>query len=212
MTLVVNILTLIVVGGYAYFAYQQTRATQHLVTISQNQQRPYLWARPIPRNPGGIIFRALPGPPVHDSRDMNFAIEADAEIRNSGLSPAIDVVETTPNITMEPRNFFTWKTVRMHYLDYPEVAGGAVIGASSSILVKAGSQGANGLTMEGVWGDQEIAFMVGKVKYTDIYHPNERPYETSYCFVLKPQPITPNPGGTPETDIIGSCPFGNHFQ
>src|ERR1022692_891706 len=107
-TLVVSVLTLIVVSIYAYFTYQQMCATQHLVTISQNQQRPYVLARPVPRNPKGIIFRQLPYSPPKgttgiDSYDMHWAVEFDVELRNTGQSPAINAIGTPPFSTFTPK-------------------------------------------------------------------------------------------------------------
>ena len=87
---------------------------------------------------------------------------------------------------------------------------GAVIGINSSIIANKLHQETNSLEL--IRGGSWNVYVIGAVKYTDIYRPNEKPYETTYCFILRPVPLMPNPGGAVEHDSIETCPAGNHFK
>ena len=84
---------------YALLTWWQGCSTNRLVTISQNQQRPYLWAVPKFKEPAPGIFRKIIGTDRTE-------IDMDVEIRNGGPSPAVNVLISNPIITMSPTRFW----------------------------------------------------------------------------------------------------------
>ena len=66
--------------------------------------------------------------------------------------------------------------------------------------------------MESIYGGGWTVYLLGAVKYADLYDPKNLKYETTYCFMLKPVPLMPNPGGPVEYDTVLTCPFGNTFK
>ena len=133
-------------------------------------------ARPVPRNPGGIIFRKLPysppkGATQQDSDDWSFAVEFDVELRNTGQSPAINANAIAPYSTFTPKRFFTWNEIKKDFSaeDYPKTTEGFVIPANSSIIAKVGQTGfpsevIDGKSMAFLWGGGSVFYVLGKIR------------------------------------------------
>src|SRR5665811_938421 len=102
-------------------------------------------------------------------------------------SPAINANAIAPYSTFTPKRFFTWNEIKKDFSaeDYPKTTEGFVIPANSSIIAKVGQTGfpsevIDGKSMAFLWGGGSVFYVLGKIRYTDIFHPNQMPYETVY--------------------------------
>lgn len=105
---------------------------------------------------------------------------------NSGKTPATEVIATPSHLEIGPPEVAaekakTWKPV------YPDNAG-AILNNNPNVSMTVGTETPiitkeqEGLWKQGRWQ----IYIVGAVKYRDVFQPRIEPYETTYCFVLLP--------------------------
>lgn len=161
------------------------------------EERPYLWAQPRgaarqPDDTYGVLRTEDNGETYH------VAIAVD--IRNSGRSPAVDVVTTKMDYRIGPTKEAVQKA-RSFVPTYGlggegyQVIPNAGITPEGDILTISKEEGAH--IQNGSW----TVFVVGAVQYTDMFSPKIKPYETTYCFGFKPTGM-----------MFGTCPFGNSIK
>jgi hypothetical protein len=149
----------------------------------RQEQRPYLWAEPR----GGLISKDnKPMICEHSSNRGFYACSIAIDIKNSGHSPAVNVLATASKNMWGVDNIVDEK-VRKYVPSYPHQGQG-------QFLVVGGGMTPEGATLEvedrvfnalidGTWR----LYVVGGVQYTDTFQPAIKPYETTYCFVVNPQ-------------------------
>lgn len=217
--LLVEVLTLAAVIVYAWYAYWQAHYSGQLVTISQDQQRPYLWAVPVPKKPGDDIFHYFTDKVLDTNTNppekQPIEVRVNIYVKNSGHSPAIDVIASPPFVGYWPTKLFSWTHIKSEYPPYPPVSEGSIIGPDSFMTIE-NAFGQTKTNLSSVLfaqgGNLDVFFIVGSVKYSDLWHKGKFPYETTYCYILLPAPYLLPQLSANSTDRVENCPFGNHFQ
>jgi len=209
--LVVEALTLIAVVFYAWYAYRQADYTGRLVTISQDQQRPYLWAVAVPKKSDGQIF-------YYSTNEVNdyalnkqpVEVKINVFVKNSGHSPATEVIASRPYVGYYPKELFNLKTVERDYEAYLSKDEGMIIAPDSYITIEDVDN--TKTNMFEVNHPGYVVAIVGKIKYTDLWHRGQFPYETTYCNILIPAPyVLPQVTEHP-VDRVANCHFGSDFK
>jgi hypothetical protein len=117
-----------------------------------------------------------------------FRMALGVDIKNYGKSPAVSVI-TTPSKIIVGLAADARERVSKYIPDYPETIGSPLMmdevhtvpgGPNEEIPVITAAQ--NILLSNGTWE----AYVVGAVRYRDIFSPTIPPYETVYCFKLHP--------------------------
>jgi hypothetical protein len=215
----IEVLTLVAVAYYAVEARRQRHEMQKATTATQQaaqaagssadtaaralvlaahqfrtQERPYLWAEPRASTEDGKIFFPL-GKDATGKETWGIGVAV--AVYNSGRSPAINMISTHSEIKIGVANEVT-ERVRNFIPQYPNVAGSIltpgndVVVPSQRPLIFIPQNQIDGIR-DGTW----MVYIVGRVKYNDIFEPPIPPYETTYCFRI-------NNAGLP----FGDCPFG----
>jgi len=127
------------------------------------------------------------------------------EIQNTGKSPAIGVISTNTAYKIGPRDI-----VRQQVLSYkPDYSISESTGILTANSVTTPYCDLQTLTMKefsklgnGAWE----FYVVGGVRYRDIFTPLIEPYETTYCYLV-------SPSGMPFSDCPSKPPaFGNSIK
>ncbi|MFZ0804204.1 MAG: hypothetical protein WBQ09_12635 [Terriglobales bacterium] len=181
----------------------ETAAKTASATLQSSQsqwrlgERPYLW--PSPR--GGAKTSGASESPQWETMQSDhkggFVAAIAVDIKNSGRSPAIEVLATETQYFIGPS-----KVVRKQASSFvpnyrglpfaniiPTVAG---ITPKSAVSPITQEQAANLVNGSWEW------YIVGGIRYRDIFMPRIDPYETTYCWRV-------NPSGMP----FGACEFGD---
>ena len=197
---VVECITLAVVAIYAGLTAWQGCSTKTAADAAQSaaitadatlksskeqfrtDERPYLWAGPkaafSDTKGQGVIFI----PVGNDKVSVNIAVD----VVNSGKSPAIEVIATPSHLKIGPSEVAA-KEAKDWRPDYPDFAG-AILNSSTNVSLTVGTETQVITKEQGtLWkqGKWQI-YVVGAVKYRDVFAPRIEPYETTYCFVLLP--------------------------
>jgi hypothetical protein len=204
VTTFLSTLTLLAVGIYAYYAALQwcemkraadaakeaadaakSSALTANTTLKSNQaqfrteQRPYVWAEPVaagPLNPQPITVEPL--------SNGQFRIDLAIRIKNGGRSPAKDMIDAEPEQRIVPMAQLTEQVKK--FTPKWRLGNGNIVPPEVSGVV-----GENWITFDSQQlskiNDQSLVFyVVGAVKYRDIFEPQIPPYETRYCFIYRP--------------------------
>lgn len=153
----------------------------------REEQRPYISAEPrggfSPTANTFLIFAprrqvadALPG-------TSPYLMAMTVELKNVGKSPAIDVLVTNSIYKFGPVE--QARDDARHFI--PDFNN------SAPLIIMAGSGVAPGSKQEPISTDQHDhifdnswdVYVVGAVRYRDVFHPTIAPYETTYCFRVK---------------------------
>jgi hypothetical protein len=164
-------------------------AVQTSVRQFRQDERPYIWPYPV----AGVNNVVLP--------PIGQAIYIRIDFKNSGRTPAIHVIPTH-SITIVAPKMEARRQAREFIAKYPAIPGAVV---PPELIGTAPTGYGPNLTdtilkdiKNGTW---EI-YVVGAVKYDDLFQPPTTSYETMYCFSF-------NPNGLP----FGGCDWGgNSFK
>jgi hypothetical protein len=169
------------------------------------EQRPYIWAAP---EPGGVdASGATPKKIVLVPLvNGNYKIAWTVGIYNGGHSPAKEEVSTVSESHIVEQTKFAQEVKKFvpNYRSYP----GQLFPPQVSMMVPTGQY--IEITKEQlaeVTSETKIIYVIGAIKYRDIFEPAIEPYETRYCF--KYNPSTPN---YPNPLPLATCPEGNTIK
>jgi hypothetical protein len=172
--------------------------------VSRAFQRPYVWAKllwddyPIDNFHHGPFVEW--GPPGFHQATVK------VQIRNSGATPAIDVLVTDPHFIWDktPEALKKAKEFASQKQASSSIESGFVLAPNDPQL----------LPMKNVipivepdtfkelhWG-QRTMYIVGVLQYRDIFKPSIPPYVTTYCFIYTPNTLVE----------FEHCPFGNSIE
>lgn len=202
---VLTLCTLKVFNGQLAEMKKQTKSAQQFFRTGN---RPYIWASPhgAREMSTGIEHVLTPGSrlanDIGQPKKGRIFVTVNVTIRNSGRSPAVDVVNTRSFFEVGPAHE-ALKRAKSFVPHFAKDAAGTVIREGGSLMVgtprlpsltKAQAE----LVKRSVWG----IYIVGAVRYRDIFSPRLRiPYETIYCFHY-------NLLGEP----FGGCGFGTSIK
>jgi hypothetical protein len=218
--MVLAVATFIVVVYYTRAAYLQaqasieaTYATQQAAVaavssantaatalgVSQQQfrqeQRPYLWATPDIAEKTQDRSKQL----VITEGDSRFIVWV-VHIKNGGRSPAKDEVNTQSETHIVDKDSFT-RDVSEFIPQYPNVPGGIVAPETSATVITGHWPSISNEDFKRIESGERVIYVIGAVKYRDIFSPTIPPYETRYCFVYNPTGMA-----------FGACPQGNTIK
>jgi hypothetical protein len=165
-----------------------SRTAEAAVGISATQfrqdERPYIWSYHVAGTNNVVL------PPMGES------IYIRVDFKNSGRTPATHVVPTH-SITIVAPKMEARREAREFVAKYPVIPGAVMppelIGTAPTGYGPNLTDTILGDIKNGTW---EI-YVVGAVKYNDLFQPPIAPYETTYCFSF-------NPNGLP----FGGCDWG----
>lgn len=159
------------------------------------EQRPYLWAQPrgAAKQPDGTwgTIRA-----EDDGKSYRIAVAVD--LLNSGRSPAVDVVNTNMEYKYGPSKTATQEAkafIPATWGGPVQIVPGSGMTPTSAILTLTNEEVAH--IADETW---EV-YVVGAVRYRDTFSPKIKPYETTYCFIIRPTGMA-----------FGACNFGNSIK
>jgi hypothetical protein len=212
LAIVISVATLLVIATYTYFAggqwHEMIRAANasELAAIAasnsadmarrtldaseqqfREEQRPYIWGVPVPTNETGFV----------GAGKLSLAVAV--QIKNSGHSPAVDVVTTGTEFKIGPKDQVQ-KEVREYAPKYERISGHMLMTNEVNTVhpkndqIPAITNTEAGNLKDGTWE----AYLVGAIRYTDIFEPSIAPYETRYCFKFETR-------GAP----FSNCAIGN---
>lgn len=212
--LAVNALTLIAVVIYAGLTWWQGCSSSRSATAAQRaadtafgtltssrqqfrtEQRPWIAAEAVPIGPDQKPFQ-----PVSYPNGLHYRIAINVYGSNTGKTPAVKVIASKVLYLVGPAREATSKA-QQFVPKYPNVGG--VFFAPNSGPSAIWIDHENDLTQsqyeslnDGTWS----LFIVGGIRYRDVFAPQTEPYETIYCFQY-------NRVGLP----IGTCPFTNDLK
>lgn len=176
---------------------KNTVTAENALDLSRKQfrteNRPYVWAAP-----RGAYVLPNGGLGVFAPNGADTEIEIAVDLTNSGRSPAVDLANTPSQLKVGPA--LNAITEARNYLPiYPKRGG--ILTINTSITVKTETfiltPEQYSHIIDGSW----TIYIVGAVKYADMFSPRIRPYETRYCFTF-------NPHGLP----FGDCDFGDTIR
>jgi hypothetical protein len=148
----------------------------HALTLSKDQfrieERPYIWSYPI-------------AGPNHGLSPLGEKIYIVIGFRNSGKTPATDVVATHSMIIAGPKDEALRKASE-YIAEYPKITG-AVLTPEIPAYAPTGygpklTKDVMADIQHGTWK----VYVVGAIQYTDIFQPIIAPYETIYCVQYVP--------------------------
>jgi hypothetical protein len=147
------------------------------VEASANQfrqdERPYVWAYPVAGPNNGVL------PTIGE----NIYIRVD--FKNSGRTPATNLAPTQSRTIVGPKNEAR-RQAREFVAEYPMTNGTVfppeVIGTAPTGYGPKLTDTILGNIKNGSW---EV-YVVGAVRYRDVFQPSISPYETIYCFSFQP--------------------------
>ena len=197
----IGIIALIIYNGQLKEMRKATKATQvaaeaakksadtaaDTLTSTQQQfrmdERPYLWP-----SPHGGTNLSNPGKPdqsvVIYVNGADITLAAAVDIKNAGRSPALLVQITRTEYIVGPSKK-ALAAARSYVPEYRNIRG-SIVGTD---LAQTPVSTVRKLTKEelsqivnGTWD----AYVVGAVRYRDVFTPTTVPYETTYCFHVQP--------------------------
>jgi hypothetical protein len=161
------------------------------------EQRPYIWAIPEQGATDKQTQQKMFLVPLSGDR---YQISWIVKIKTGGRSPAKDEISTDSETHFVEKTKFT-KEVRDYVPHYAKTPGDTMP-PDVTATVRTGQwltfskeQYAN--IVNATW----VVYIIGAVRYRDIFEPSVAPYETRYCFVYLPV-------GLP----IGTCSEGNTMK
>jgi hypothetical protein len=147
------------------------------------EERPYIWAYPVTGPNNGVL------PSVGEK------IYIRVDFKNSGRTPATQMVPTESRTIVGPKKEAR-RQAKEYVAEYPAISGSVfppeVTGTAPTGYGPKLTEPILANINSGSWK----IYVVGAVRYTDVFQPSIAPYETRYCFVF-------NPTGLP----FGGCDF-----
>jgi hypothetical protein len=181
---------------YAGLTFWQACTARNALTSSKDnfrsEQRPYVWASPI----GGYVDHVRGTNFVMMPTDKGeVLIAANITLTNGGHSPAIEVAMTKIGYKIGPREQIE-EEVREYKPQYADFSSEVIANGSSRVPTGDTFTKSSDVYQSLKNGTWEM-YLVGGVRYRDIFSPKITPYETTYCFRV-------NMEGLP----FGDCDFG----
>lgn len=147
---------------------------------SRFDERPYMSPMPRGANADGqghlSVYDIGQGPAVGRVR-LGVAVE----IMNVGKSPAIGVIAPRTEFKIGP-----WKKARQETIDYePDYSpgkSGQIVFAGNGITAQSEAKIITRAEWEKLTNGQWEFYVVGGIRYRDMFNPIIEPYETTYCY------------------------------
>jgi hypothetical protein len=191
---------------YTAFAGWQGCSTQSILSHSVEQfrieERPWLTADPTPmldKDAANGLFFLPRQTPNGTEYEPNIIIRA----YNGGKTPAVDMLTAPYEFKVGPTNQII-EEVKKFVPTYPEKYAGGFMGTSGNPIILPVKDWENYFPQDvidrinnGTWA----MFIVGGVRYHDVFDPKSSPYETIYCFQVHRKGIP-----------IATCPFTNEIK
>ena len=191
----------------AVASIEASRATRNSVDLAQQalqlskdqfrvEERPWIVPTTAAANPQKEFVMVAFGADNKPTGDMVFNVVVNVE--NVGKTPAVHLLNTFAEFKEGPRDETTEKA--KNFVPHYASGEGSFVAPSQPPITIASdhfSQMIHTADFEKVKTGEWVVFLVGGVKYTDIFEPKIKPYETRYCFRY-------HPNGLP----WGVCPFG----
>jgi len=217
----VGFATFVVVGLYTYFAHGQWQemiraatatekaataahssavTAENILKSSQQQfrteQRPYIWATPeaighSTQDPNPFVLVPLP--------NGNYRVGLIVTYINGGHSPAQDTFASPAVIHVTPKSHLA-KEVASYIPNYDRP--GEITIPQVKMVVRGDPIDITPAQYSAFMNGDLAIYVIGTIKYRDIFEPTIPPYETQYCFTL-------NPRGFP---FGGGCGGGTHIK
>jgi hypothetical protein len=172
--------------------------------ISRAWQRPYISAKAVLADDGNIINGSRP--PFLWNIGNGCRVQIDMEFVNIGTTPAQNVSATQPYFIVDENRTATIIAQRFNHWAQPTSAtidGGGIIAPRDPQTLPPIQRPV--LTQEQcrqVMASEHTLYIVGAIKYTDVFKPVILPYVTTYCYRYVP--------GTYVS--LRACPFGNSIN
>jgi hypothetical protein len=152
----------------------------------RQDERPYVWAYAV-ASPNNVVLPAL-----------GERIFIRVDFKNSGRTPATNLIPTQSETIVAPkdearrqaREFIARYPTSPGMVFPPEITGTAPTGYGPEL---------SETLLANIKNDDWEIYVVGAVKYTDVFQPPITPYETIYCFSFQPS-------GLP----FGGCKWGGN--